>query len=210
MSLHWSVNILPSRKVFIISGNQREKTSVQIISHRTTGLWQVWSEQTALLNIPLWCLGMLVRKWEGHLTKKSGYAVKLQRLCFKTEKLLCSRVSSAIPWISDWFLVPRSFPSLPRQASVFNTNFFHKKFSYHRPWQIEIFLVERKTTFSTQTLSRVEKTLNQTQAELKRSVTCTRRQQKQRLCFKAASRETVDTSRASSGLYLQEAMPGGK
>lgn len=70
MSLHWSVDILPSRKVFIISGNQREKPSVQISSHETTRLWQAWSGHTALLNVSLWCLGLLVGKEEAHLSKK--------------------------------------------------------------------------------------------------------------------------------------------
>lgn len=78
------LNILPSGNIFIFSGNQREKPPVQIISQKNTGLWQVWSEQTALLNIPLWRLGMLVSKAQGHFTKEGGYAVKLQRLCLKT------------------------------------------------------------------------------------------------------------------------------
>lgn len=73
------LNILPSRKKFTILGNQRENSSVQIIFYKTTGLWQVWSEQTALLNAPLWCLDMLVRRrW---------IYFRLQRLCLNTQKV---------------------------------------------------------------------------------------------------------------------------
>jgi len=52
---------------------------------------QVRSEQTALLKVPLWHLGMLVRQVEGHLTQDGGHAVRLQRLCLKTENLQPSK-----------------------------------------------------------------------------------------------------------------------
>lgn len=89
------LNILPSRKVFTVWGNQRENPSVQIIFHETTGLWQVWSEQTALLNVPLWCLDMLVRRRWIH--------------CQAAETLHCthrmwSQGSRVTPWISNQFV----------------------------------------------------------------------------------------------------------
>lgn len=180
------LNILPSRKLFTILGNQREKPSVQIIFHKTTGLWQVWCEQTALLNVPLWCLDMLVRRRWIHSARTHR---------------MCSQGSRATPWISNWsgfqgafhlcqdklvLLIPTSFIMASHPTG--NGTLKH--------------VLGRVSQYSGN--PKLERTLHQAQPELQCSVT------KAETHFKHTSRKAINTHSAASELYLQEVMPGGK
>lgn len=132
------LNILPSRKLFTILGNQREKPSVQIIFHKTTGLWQVWCEQTALLNVPLWCLDMLVRRRWIHSARTHR---------------MCSQGSRATPWISNWSGFQGAFHLCQDKLVLLIPTSFKIGFSSNRQWHTETCLGQSKPIFRIQTLN---------------------------------------------------------